>query len=170
MSTNIPAYPWFGVVEGDDVEQGDILEGCPVFFPPDDLVLGAELTARFMWQKQDLIVMSQSCDLVKGREKVDDILLCTVWSRSELKAVENQLGKDDEMEKARKGQFPALHVIVGSALSGFEREVRVVDFRRVHSLPIRFVRNTAKAAKRLQLFFMRVGLPADIPPFTGKKK
>jgi hypothetical protein len=46
------------------------------------------------------------------------------------------------------------------------------------------VRSRAKAAKRLRLlppyrehlsqsfarFFMRVGLPIDIPPFTGKKR
>jgi len=35
---NIPEYPWFGIVDGDEIEQGDILEGCPVFLPPNDLV------------------------------------------------------------------------------------------------------------------------------------
>jgi len=52
-----------------------------------------------------------------------------------------------------------------------------------YSLPVSFVRIRAKAAKRLRLlppyrehpsrsfarFFMRAGLPGDIPPFTGKK-
>jgi hypothetical protein len=32
-----PAYPWYRTVHGDDIEQGDILEGCPVFLPPEDL-------------------------------------------------------------------------------------------------------------------------------------
>jgi hypothetical protein len=184
MPMNIPEYPWFGIVDGDEIEQGDILEGCPVFLPPNDLVIGAETTAKFVWQRQDLIVMSQSCDLSKGREKVDDVLLCAVWKRSELSGVDNDLGKDERMEEARKGRLPGFHVLADSALSGFEREIRVVDFRRVHSLPVPFVRNTAKASKRLRLlppyrehlsqsfarFFMRVGLPVDIPPFTGKKK
>ncbi len=184
MPTNTPEYPWFGIVDGDDIEQGDILEGCPVFLPPNDLVIGAETTARFVWQRQDLIVMSQSCDLSKGREKVDDVLLCAVWKRSELSGVDNHLGKDEGMEEARKGRLPAFHVLAASALPGFEREIRVVDFRRVHSLPVSFVRNAAKEARRLRLlppyrehlsqsfarFFMRVGLPVDIPPFTGKKK
>jgi hypothetical protein len=155
MPTNIPEYPWFGIVDGDDIEQGDILEGCPVFLPPNDLVIGAETTVKFIWQRQDLIVMSQSCDLFKGREKVDDVLLCAVWKRSELSGVDNDLGKDERMEDARKGRLPGFHVLAASALYGFEREIRVVDFRRVYSLPVPFVRNgkgveTAAAAAALQ--------------------
>ncbi|MCS6860043.1 MAG: hypothetical protein NZT92_06970 [Abditibacteriales bacterium] len=61
-----------------------------------------------------------------------------------------------------------------------QREIRVVDFRRVYTLPKAFVRNFAAAqGKRLRplppyrehlaqafaRFFMRVGLPVDIPPF-----
>jgi hypothetical protein len=186
MASSIPNYPWFGVIEGDDIEQGDIVEGFPVFLPPDDLVVdagGQPSSTTFKWKEQDLIVMSQSCDLVKGREKVDDILLRAVWKRSEL-AGDEHLGKHTGMEDARKGRLPAFHVLAGSTIAGFEREVRIVDFRRVYSLPVPFVRSRAKAAKRLRLlppyrehlsqsfarFFMRVGLPIDIPPFTGQKK
>jgi len=186
MAGRIPEYPWFSVVEGDDIEQGDILESFPVFLPPNDLAVeesGQPSSTIFKWQKQDLVVMSQSCDLVKGREKVDDILLCAVWRRSELAADEN-LGKDAGMEDARKGRLPAFHVLAGSTIASFEREVRVVDFRRVHTMPVPMVRRRAQAGKRLRLlppyrehlsqafarFFMRVGLPIDIPPFTGRTK
>jgi hypothetical protein len=186
MANGMPDYPWFGVIEGDDIEQGDIVENFPVFLPPDDLMIdagGKPSSTTFKWKEQDLIVMSQSCDLAKGREKVDDVLLCAVWKRSEL-AGDPNLGKDSTMEDARKGRLPAFHVLAASAIAGFEREVRVIDFRRVYSLPVSFVRSRAKAAKRLRLlppyrehlsqsfarFFMRVGLPIDIPPFTGKKR
>lgn len=37
MSVEVPSYPWYAIVTGEDLEQGDILEGCPIFFPPDDL-------------------------------------------------------------------------------------------------------------------------------------
>lgn len=94
--------------------------------------------------------MSQSCDLAKGREKVDDVLLCAVWKRSEL-AGDQHLGKDAGMEDARKGRLPAFHVLAASTIAGFEREVRVIDFRRVYSLPVSFVRSRAKAANRLRL-------------------
>jgi hypothetical protein len=185
MTAKTPDYPWFGSIEGDEIEQGDILEGCPVFLPPNDLAATAvekSNSATFKWEERDLIVMSQSCDLAKGREKIDDILLCAVWKRSELKT--GYLAKDDGMELARKGQLPAFHVLAASNLLDFEREVRVVDFRRVYSLPVPFVRRRAGVAKRLRLlppyrehlsqsfarFFMRVGLPIDIPSFTPKKK
>jgi len=185
MASGIPEYPWFGAIEGDEIEQGDIVENCPVFLPPDDLAVdtaGQPSSTTFKWKEQDLIVMSQSCDLVKDREKVDDILLCAVWKRSEL-AGDQHLGKDAGMEDARKGRLPAFHVLAASSIAGIDREVRIVDFRRVYSLPVPFVRGRVKAAKRLRLlppyrehlsqsfarFFMRVGLPTDIPPFTGKK-
>jgi hypothetical protein len=185
MVANIADYPWFGVVDGDGLAQGDILEACPVFLPPKDLAVGTvvedESKATFVWKKQDLVVMSQSCDLAKDRPKIDDVLLCAVWKRSELTG---ELAKDENMENARKGRLPGYHVLAGSDVPGFEREVRVVDFRRVYSLPVMFVRERAAAGKRLRLlppyrehlsqsfarFFMRVGLPIDIPAFVKGKK
>jgi hypothetical protein len=65
-------------------------------------------------------------------------------------------------------------------LSGFELDVAVVDFRRVYSLPLDYLREFAtETGDRIRLlppyrehlaqafarFFMRVGLPIDIPPF-----
>ncbi|MBZ5656683.1 MAG: hypothetical protein LAO56_15560 [Acidobacteriia bacterium] len=186
MAANAANYPWFGVVESDEIEQGDILEGCPVFFPPKDLAITAvnkQSQATFRSEELDLVVMSQSCDLVKGRTTLDDVLLCVAWKRSEL-TPPNQLARNDVMEDARKGRLPGYHVLAASNIPGFEREVRVVDFRRVHSLPVPFVREKAARGKHLRLlppyrehlsqsfarFFMRVGLPIDIPAFTGKKK
>jgi hypothetical protein len=174
-------YPWFATVDGDDLEQGDIFEDCPIFLPPSDLVpTAAGPTAKFTWKSQDLVVVTQSCDLAKPRAKVEDVLLCAVWRRSELP----EMQKDERMEEVRKGRLPAYHVLAASDIPGFEREVRVVDFRRVHSLPLSFLREKAKASRRLRLLppyrehlsqsfarlFMRVGLPIDIPPFTSKPK
>jgi hypothetical protein len=31
------AYPWYRIVLGEVIEQGDILESCPMFFRPADL-------------------------------------------------------------------------------------------------------------------------------------
>jgi hypothetical protein len=83
MDTVLP-YPWYQVLQGDTLEQGDLFEGCPVFLPPEDLAEGPLSTATFRWEERDLIVLSQSCDLVKGREKLTEVLLCAVWQRSEL--------------------------------------------------------------------------------------
>lgn len=72
-------YPWYEAVSGDEIEQGDIVESCPVFLPPDDLAGGDMASAIFQWDDRDVIVMSQTCDLAKGREKLTDVLLCAVW-------------------------------------------------------------------------------------------
>jgi hypothetical protein len=172
------AYPWYQHITGDDLEQGDILEACPVFVPPEDLAGSALTTALFQWEERDVIVMSQTCDLVKGREKVSEVLLCAVWQRSEL--TEGYLATNKGMEEARRGNLPGFHVLAACSLASLEREVRVVDFRRVYSLPLAFVRRQAALVEgRIRLlppyrehlaqsfarFFMRVGLPVDIPPF-----
>ena len=53
MST--PAYPWYQLVSGDDIEQGDILDACPVFLPPEDLAGHPFTTATFRWEERDVI-------------------------------------------------------------------------------------------------------------------
>lgn len=173
------AYPWYSAVSGEELEQGDIFENCPIFLPPDDLAVEDATVATFRCETRDVIVMSQSCDLVKEREKVPEILLCPVWYRSELK--DGHLSTDKGMEDARRGNLPGYHVLAACDLPRLKREVRVVDFRRVYSLPIGFLRQRGKnIGTRLRLmppyrehlsqafarFFMRVGLPVDIPPFS----
>ncbi len=176
MSMLAPNYPWYSFVEGDELEQGDIIEKCPVFAPPADLQPEKAEMAEFKWEERDLIVMSQTCDLVKGREKLEEVLFCPVHLRSEMGF------KPSELESARKGGFPGYHIISECVLPGLQREVRIVEFRRVYTLPLPFVRARATQMKRLRLmppyrehlsqsfarFFMRVGLPVDIPSFTSK--
>src|SRR4051794_16768693 len=105
-------YPWFEIVTGDDLEQGDLLEACPVFVPPEDLALGDRAPVVFQWEERDVVVMSQSCDLAKGHEKVTEILLCSAWLRSEL--TEGYLATAKGMEEARRGNLPGFHVLAAS--------------------------------------------------------
>jgi hypothetical protein len=122
--------------------------------------------------------MSQTCDLVPAREKVTEVLVCPTWSRSELTS--GHLAAMRGLEDARRGNLPGYHILAPCDLPAFARELRIVDFRRVYSLPLAFVRQrAATAGDRLRLlppyrehlsqafarFFMRVGLPVDIPPF-----
>ena len=134
--------------------------------------------AAFSWQERDVIVLSQTCDLVPGRENVTEVLLCAAWSRSDLKS--GNLATPRGLEDARRGNLPGYHLLAPCELPDNLRELRIVDFRRVYSLPLAFVRQrAARAGKRLRLlppyrehlsqafarYFMRVGLPQDIPPF-----
>lgn len=177
------SYPWYCLVSGDELEQGDILEGCPVFSPPSNLTLNSLEVgeADFAWEERDVIIMSQSCDLVKGREKIKEVLFCTVWSRSELETLPGgDLSAKKGLEQVRKGQRPAFHVLNECELPNAEREFRIVDFRRTYALPLNFSRESAvRVPNRIRLlppyrehlsqafarFFMRVGLPTDIPSF-----
>jgi hypothetical protein len=172
-----PEYPWYRLVEGDDIEQGDVFEACPAFVPPEDI--GDEpADATFRCEERDLVVLSQSCDLVRGRDKLPAVLLCAVWNQTDLSG--GHLATAKGMEDARRGNLPGVQLLAACNLAGLEREVRLVDFRHVHTLPLPFLRRWAeKSGPRLRLlppyrehlsqafarFFMRVGLPTDIPPF-----
>ena len=173
-----PSYPWFKLVNGSALEQGDILEACHVFLPPKELAAGRLDSVTFLVEERDLIVMSQTCDIIA--EKITEVLLCAVWLRSEL--TDGHLSTEKGMEDARRGNLPGFHLLNQCQLSHFEREVRVVDFRRVYSLPLGFVKAFAEnAGTRIRLlppyrehlsqafarFFMRVGLPVDIPAFRS---
>jgi hypothetical protein len=173
------AYPWYRSVQGDDIGQGDILEACPVFIPPSDLAERPLTEATIAWEERDVIVMSQTCDMVKGREKIDEVLLCSIWNRADLPEG-HYFTKSSNLEAARKGRLPAYHLLAACDLSDIQRDIWVVDFKSVRSLPLAFVRRLAGAAgNRLRLlppyrehlsqgfarFFMRVGLPVDIPEF-----
>ena len=176
-------YPWYCLVNGDELEQGDILEYCPVFAPPSDLTLDSlkDGEANFTWEERDVIIMSQSCDLVRGTEKVPEVLLCTIWNRSELAELPGgDLSAKAGMEQVRKGRLTGLQMLNKCELSDMERDFRVVDFRRTYTLPLDFCREFArKSQNRIRLlspyrehlsqgfarFFMRVGLPTDIPSF-----
>lgn len=170
-------YPWYCLVDSDEIEQGDILEGCPIFLPPANLTLNS-LEANFRLTRRNVIVMSQSCDMVKGREKITQVLLCFLWNRSEY--TQGHLATDKGMEEARRGQLPAHHLLNECELPNAEREFRIVDFHNTYTLPLDFCRTFAgESQNRMRLlppyrehlsqafarFFMRVGLPTDIPAF-----
>ncbi len=173
-----PAYPWYAAVSGDELEQGEILESCTVFLPPDELVRGESVAGMYEAESRDLVVLSQTCDLAKGREKVSDIVCCPVWALDRYR--EGHLSTPKGREEIRRGILPSYHKLAACKLAGFERPIRLVDFRQVFSIPlIHAQREALSQDQRLRLlppyrehlaqafarFFMRVGLPTDIPPF-----
>ncbi len=172
------SYPWYELISGEDVEQGDILEAFPVYQPPEELAGGETLSPLFEFEDRDVVVMTQTCDLVRGREKVSEIVVCPVWQLADYES--GLLTTTKGREEVRRGNLPGYHMLAACKLPGFAREIRVVDFRQLFSLPLGFVRKRAGlATPRLRLlppyrehlaqafarYFMRIGLPVDIPPF-----
>jgi hypothetical protein len=176
-------FPWYEVVEGDELEQGDIFEQCPIFtidspFSYEDYCT-PDFDVEFNIHQHNVIVMTQSCDITKSHPKVDEVLLCAIWDLEKVAQKYEFARQWRGKEEIRRGNVPGFHMLNASKLPSFERPIRAVVFSRVHSLPLIFMRSLAQArGKRLRLlppyrehlgqafarYYMRVGLPVDIPP------
>jgi hypothetical protein len=176
-----PAYPWYAVVSGKELEQGDLLLDCPVLIlPPEAARAPANftITARVL----NVIVMTQSCDLTlrpDGRCAVEDVVLSPIYTRQDLSS-HKVYGKTQGWEEARKGRHAGFHVLNCCEIPGHELDFMLVDLRRIFTLGVGMLREVAASrTERVRLlppyrehlsqafarFFMRVGLPVDISPF-----
>ncbi len=68
MAANAVAndYPWYTLVEGPDLLQGDFLKQCPILIPPDAFQIpgpGEPPEIKVGVQMYDVVIMSHSCDL-----------------------------------------------------------------------------------------------------------
>jgi hypothetical protein len=181
-----PDYPWYQEISGSDFTQGDILVECPFLSPnSSDAFMRAmesadgELSVDIGVKRATLIVMTQACDI--AHNKVNSIVLCPIWPLEEFAkdpAGAQVLVTDKGKEDLRRGYFPPFHLLNQDAEFGFA--FQVVDFRELYSIPTDVVGAVAgKAEKRARLlspyreqlaqsfarYFMRVGLPIDIPKF-----
>jgi hypothetical protein len=170
-------YPWYETVQGDSIEQGDMLFGFDVFVPMtgnqarDDELQGEMRTL-------DVVVMTQTCDIVQG--KVRSLLLCPWWDLWKFIQAAKAKGENwgrEQRDALRKGNLPGYHLLNEASQDGIEIGLAVVDFREVYTAPAEQVqRFVGKVGTRLRLcppykehlaqafarFFMRVGLPVDI--------
>ena len=170
-------YPWYEIVEDDELLQGDFIRECPIIIPPLEILEeGEEVVVRVV--KYNVVVMSQSCDLVQ--RKLSLVLVCPYWQLSELEKVDNSYSSNTRKEALRRGNLPGLHLLNRCEIESFETDYIAVDFRNVYGGPLDFLLDLAKKqGQRLRLlppyrehlsqafarFFMRVGLPVDIPSF-----
>lgn len=168
-------YPWYDVVSGeDDLMQGDFIKDCPVVIPPSEIT--DDIQVRIM--NYDVVIMSQSCDLVQ--RKLALVLVCPIWPLSEFEKRSDFFKSRKGKEALRQGNVPGYHLLNKCEIDRFETEYLVVDFRSVYSVPFDFLTELSqKSDKRIRLlppyrehlsqafarFFMRVGLPVDIPSF-----
>jgi hypothetical protein len=168
--------------EGDPLSQGEVLRDCPVpFFQgnPSD----GSTKYLFRIDLYDLIIVTQSCDLWQCKAEV--IVLCPIFTITEYEKINPDLGKSGRWEAARKGRIEGLHLLSSFTSIDNNREAMVVDFREVYSLPAQLILNHAKDLRerwRLKSpyledfsqafarYFMRVGLPLELPAFKGSSK
>jgi hypothetical protein len=166
-------YPWYEVVEGETLEQGDILLACPIIVP----IVGYPLEGDTQGDVHiyDVIIMTQSCDL--ENEKVQDIILCPHWDLKAAGETDLALAKKSTWQSIIKGHKYRYAMLSAWSNEEHSIDVRIVDFGRIFSLPREYVSQLAvERGKRLRLcppyrehlsqsfarYFMRVGLPQAI--------
>lgn len=175
-------YPWYASIEKTSgLEQGDIILSCQIVKP---LVQATDINQQLEANvaEYDVVVMSQSCDL--AAEKIDLVLVCPFYSLKNIGEMYGEYKADAMKEKLRKGSVIGFHLLNKCKIKT-EEDYLVVDFKNVYSVPLPFLKKIATAGKeRIRLlppyrehlsqafarFFMRVGLPVDIPAFEAKKQ
>ena len=168
-------YPWYEVVNaGEPLLQGDFINSCPIVKPPSQIELG-KVEADVI--EYDVLVMSQSCDLVQ--RKLELVLVCPTWPLSEFEKLSKFFKSKKGKETLRQGNVPGYHLLNKCEIDRFKTEYLVVDFRSVYSIPFNFLVDLSQERRKIRLlppyrehlsqafarFFMRVGLPIDIPSF-----
>lgn len=169
-------FPWYELVNDVTVLQGDLLSSCPIFIPSPESLTTKE--GQFEVKEYDVIVLSQSCDIVA--KKIDFVLVCPVWSLRDLELKNDFLKNPKGKEALRQGNVLGYHLLNICEIADFKRDFMAVDFRSTYSVPLSLIADIAATqSKRLRLlppyrehlsqafarFFMRVGLPIDIPSF-----
>ena len=172
---------WWTQVQGSQLAQGDLLPDCrlPIFSDPtpteDDSPREVDV------QIQRLIVVTQSCDL--DNNKVDFVALCPIHTLEEFARVNSRFRRPGDWESVRRGRSHSLHMLASYSDPGNNLESLVVDFGHIVSLPIVYLKRHALLqdsrwrltspflehfSQAFARFFMRVGLPSDIPPFKQR--
>lgn len=169
--------PFWIEVLGPTLAQGDFLRDCLIpAFQPNFGKSGEqeEVTVR----TGDLVILTQSCDL--ENQKVEFVALCPIHPLADFEVSNADYGRKGKWEEVRKGRVDGLHLLASPVNPTNNRDALVVDFRQIISLPFGYLTDHAASlghrwrlsspflehfSQAFARFFMRVGLPASIPPY-----
>lgn len=169
-------YNWYGIVDGSELQQGDFIFDLEV-----PVVRGTKQD-EFPVEIEtfDTIILTQSCDISKAA--VEHIVLCPIWDIKVAAELNPQFDTPGGLERLRKGQVLAFHLLNHCDLLGYRRGYMVVQFERIIVRPkdiilalIASEKNHLRLlppyreemAQRFGMFFARVGLPKEIPSFKS---
>lgn len=179
-------YPWYqklneGAVRRADtsLEQGDFIPNCPIIIPSANPLAGQEIEVDV--HQYNVLILTQSCDL--ENDKVEIVLVCPYLTFEEFIETQDigwqsKNGRKKIFDNMRQGAQPSYHLLNKEEEIGIN-DYLVVDFRNVYGVHVQFLREYVKNLKnRIRIlppykehlsqsfarFFMRVGLPLNIPP------
>jgi hypothetical protein len=163
-------YPWYGLTDGGKLEQGHLLFACPF-----DRVESSGEADR---KNFNIVILSQSCDL--AHDKLEMVQVCPFWNLEALaQRVEYFRGKRGR-EELRRGNLPGYHLLNRCELAEKQTDFLVIDFRMQFAVTFVQLKLLATGqrprlrllppyrehlAQALARFYMRIGLPVDIPAF-----
>lgn len=126
---------WYDIVEGEQIEQGDILINCQVIWlSPESSVPLPPNEFSIEHDTLPVIVLTQTCDL-SNPGKIDFVVVARLQRASTQNA--------DNQKKIALGQRPRYHIIEAFPVANLER--MIIDFGDIFVLPISYVKNVAAA-------------------------
>lgn len=167
---------WYKGVTTPTLEQGDLLYAFPVVMPTmtaDDVQSvagGAEIEKPAKVDIVDVVIMTQSCDL--ENDKTETVILCPIWELDQLKLTKSN------KEQIRKGYQPGWHLL--NSDEELDISFTCVEFLRLFVAPKSALEGFAEGlenrprlvspykehlSQAFARYFMRVGLPSNIPSF-----
>ena len=126
---------WWEETRESTLAQGDHLPACMVPFLPSNY--GERDTIEITLRHANLIVITQSCDLVNG--KADTVVLCPVMTIGGLQQIFPQYQAPKNLEPLRQGRVNGLHLLAGFQNPADNLAALVVDFRQLYSLPFAYL-------------------------------
>ena len=173
-------FQWYDIVSSkDDIQQGDFIEECPIIIPPKAILEPVDLNVEV--EVRNVILMTQSCDILKP--KIKELLVCPYFTMEQLSSKETSYHDVTKRELLRRGYVVNRHLLDKCELDGNETDYLIVDFSTLYSVNKNVIKElitVKKNRKRLlppyrehlsqafARYFMRVGLPNDIPTFDPK--
>lgn len=181
-------FDWYEELKNGDmsIEQGDLLQACPVVLPPQTIVPGT--VCQVAVREYNVVILTQSCDLLQG--KAESITVSPYFTLSELVKTNSDFQKAQATGNAEKvrswlnnqakvfaaGKQLGYHILDKNTDVGFPEHL-VVALRKTYNLDIGYVKSIiGKQTRRVRLLppyreqlsqsfatlYMRVGLPSNI--------
>ena len=173
-------YNWYDdIPPNSSIEQGDIIENCNIILPNEqhyqNIIDNKENETQLDVIEINGIVLSQSCDI--KNDKINSIIICPIWSLKKFIEKGESFSGSKSREELRQGKFPEYHLLQKFEGQELPYDFYFVDFHRIYSIPKKFIEAVVKdkphkrllppyrehLAQSFARYFMRVGLPVDIP-------
>ena len=173
------SYPWYQSVLDSEIEQGEFFQDCLVPVTPKLIVNVAGSTstdAPGEAEVLDVVVLTQSCDLLGGQTMV---MVCPVFPLERwLENLPKKTPARDWKNKLKNGQLIAYHVLDRCDLTDLECQHLGVDFSSAFSVGVSYLHELTSRGPRRRLmppyrehlaqafarYYMRIGLPVAMSP------